>query len=757
MKSQKFNPYASVVFIAFLVSFFYFSPLMLGHLRGFSPELRFLGDLQVAGYPSFVLAREYAQEFIHYGMDLVTANGASSMFLRPNFGVYYPVQYLLLHTLGQFAFFSTPFLLFLMFIVNGTISITFSHLYIKRFLGLSASSALLCSVLYFAFTVQMYKQIPFYNVTSFFPAMLFVFGLALEKDERPNGMTMFWLSIPVLCLVTAGYLPIAIMAILIAYATNVIVLKKYALIHIMQVTLKMLPGLLLSVIYIGCLLWAVSIVPQLPKMPLSESLYYQDLSLTVKGFFSIFISAQPNDAGEAPHFKIGLPLILTYVVLFIHASRKKLEEAVSTVTICLIVFGLSIILSMGRPSGFAELFFYSVPALGSMHVYGRYMLITCFFLALGIAYLFNALGEERFQPCLTRWPAILVTLILLSCEFYPEFYLGRGMNVQQMLVELIYCGLILLAFNLQPIKRSIPVIILLLLLHQFSFMYQSVNWINFANPGNTSIDLTNQKDRKQRFIEFLLQNSSKNLVKYIDLTPEIEKPGGVQHNFPWHIEYTDGQRRIQSYMGYEQALSMQFEYAQRFSYFGQYSADYLRSTGVDYIIYDAKTRSKEAAFIDAVIDSSVPTMDIGHGYSVAKVIQGNLAVPQKSFDNGFFALSGLSNTATASGFQTDWHTFAKVNVDAPEAASLHLQIFPHKFWKYYLDGVEVMPVLSKDYAGSFPLSAGKHVFEMRYGFWPIKYFSYAHFLFAFAVLLISIGWLISRFKCIWLQPKQISA
>jgi hypothetical protein len=746
MRLLSFNQPSSAAWMALLVSILYFSPFMLGHLRGYQPELRFIGDLQIAGYPAFVLARDYALNFIHYGMDLATANGSSSMFLRPNFGIYYPVQYLLLHTLGQLYFLSTPFLMFLMFIINGTISITFSQLYIRRFLGLSPASALLCGVLYLAFTSQMYGQVTFFNVTSNFPPMLYALGFALEKKGRSDGKTMFWLSVPVLCLSTAGYLPIAVMAILVAYLTNVIVLKKYALHDLVKVGLQMLPGLLLSGTYIACLMWATRIVPMLPKLPLIESLYYQDLSLTVDGFYSVFLSAQPNDAGEAPHFKVGMPLILTYVLLFMHATSKKLDKVVSAVTACLMVFGLSTILAMGRWSGFAELFFYNVPALGTMHIYGRYMLITCFFLALGIAYLFNALADERFEPGHMRWPVILVTLGFLSCEFYPDFYSSRGMNVQLMLVELMYCGLILLAFNLHPIKRSIPLIIILLLLHQFSYTYQTTNWINLSTPGNTSIDLTNQKDRKQRFIDFLLQNSNKNLVKYVDLSPEIEKPGGIQQNFPWHIEYTDSQRRIQSYMGYEQGMSMQIEYAQKFSYYGLYSADYLRSSGVDYIVYDSKTRTKEAAFINAVIDAATPPMDLGYGYSVAKVNQSNLGVAPKSFDNGFFALSDPSGAAKAAGFKTDWHTFAKINVETPEPASLHLQIFPHKFWKYYLDGQEVTPALSKDHVGSFPIGVGKHVFEMRYGFWPIKYFSYAHFLFVFALMLLGTGWIISQVK-----------
>ncbi len=85
-------------------------------------------------------------------------------------------------------------------------------------------------------------------------------------------------------------------------------------------------------------------------------------------------------------------------------------------------------------------------------------------------------------------------------------------------------------------------------------------------------------------INYFYNNTDKQFIKYIDLSPEVEKPGGVPQNFPWFIRYDDDNpRRISSYMGYDQGLAQQLEYAQKFSYYGTYDKKYLIESGVDYV------------------------------------------------------------------------------------------------------------------------------------------------------------------------------
>jgi len=709
--------------------------MIIGDLRGYRPELRFLGDLHIAGFPSFILARNYALDFVTFGIDFVTSNGSSSFFLRPNFPSYYTPQFLLLNTAGHFQKLSSPLLFSILIYISGAISLIFSALYSKNILKMGLWSSMLCGAIFTTLISQQYGQIAFFNVAACFPAVLYTTALAFEKQ---NGATRkLLLSLPIVCIATGGYLPLAVMGIIVAYITNIVVLRKNIVTSSSIVLGNLYVGITLVAIYITCLLVAVRLVPSLPDGPLFESMYYQDLSLTMKGLFSIFVPALPRGGGEAPHFNVGLPLVICYLIAYSHARHNSRNTAIAFTSVCLLVFAFSIVLSMGRFSGLANIFFYTVPALGKMHAYGRYTLISSFFFALGLSYYINQIDNANIEKA-TNFPVMLVGVLLALCIFFPEFLDAKGINSIQLVIELIVCVMVILSFKLESTKQTTIALLVILTLHQASFTYVPTNWATHSNPGNTSIDLTVDRARMTRTVDFMLANSNKLLIKYIDLTPEVEKIGGVMHNFPWYVTRSTGDRRISSYMGYEQGLSMQFEYAQMFSYYGKYDSTYLKSTGVDYLIYDEKTKTKEYQFINSIVDDTLPPFDIGGGFWLVKVNAAKLNSTNSYLDNGLFKVSSVDQNSKASDFETNWYSFAKIKTESTKESTLNINIFPHKFWKYYINDVEINPVLSDKYQASFTVPAGTHTFSMEYSFWPIKIFSfgYVSFLITLLVLLL---------------------
>ncbi len=724
-----------IVLSALFICFILYSPFLMGHLRGYKPELRFLGDLQIAGYPSFIYARNLAMEYAFYGMDFLTANGSSSLFLRPNFGVYYLPQFILLNSIGHIKYLSDPFLFVILLYFNAVVCMIFTALFCSRMLKFNLLSSLFCGVLFTAFSAQTFGQITFLNVASIFPAVLYSFFVAADEKLSLKGRLI--LSIPLISIVTGGYLPIALMGVVVAFGTFLVLHNKDRAESLKAFFINLFPGILLSFLYVSCLLVAVSIVPQIPKIPLGESLFYQDLSITAKGLISIFFPPLQRDGAEAPHFLIGLPLIICYLVAFKHAKVYNRQPDISFTAACLIIFLLSIVLSMGRFSGLAGLFFYSIPALGTMHAYGRYMLIFSFFFALGIGYYFSKINDNEIVVPNSIY--LIIILMIASCILFPEFISSKGINIIQLEIEILYCVLILLCLNLGSIRKVMFGIIIVVASQQASFIYAPINWINLSNPGNTSIDLLNNQSRKNALIEYMLVNSKKKLIKYIDLTPEIEKHGGVQHNFPWHIKYNNSERRISSYMGYEQGLSMQLEYAQRFSYFGKYDAEYLKSSGVDFIVYDEKTLVKENLFIKELEDREVKRLDIGYGYFISKVNHVNLQSADEVFNNGLIKIISKNSDLKVEKFQTNWRSFISVSLASEGSSSLSFLMFPHKFWKFYVDGNEVQPQLSVNNLASFEIPAGSHNFKIKYSFNGIKYFAFIYIVFILLTIFLIIG------------------
>jgi hypothetical protein len=197
MKTIKLNENQKLIAYGLIICLFIYSPFIIGDIRGYRPELRFFGDLHIAGFPSFVLARSYALDFVVFGIDFVTSNGSSSFFLRPNFPAYYVPQFLLLNTVGHFEKLSTPLLFSLLIYINGSVSLIFSALYSKNILKMGFWSSILCGALFTTFISQQYGQVAFFNVVAFFPAALYSIALAFDKQDGATRKLL--LSLPIVC------------------------------------------------------------------------------------------------------------------------------------------------------------------------------------------------------------------------------------------------------------------------------------------------------------------------------------------------------------------------------------------------------------------------------------------------------------------------------------------------------------------------------------------------------------------------------
>jgi len=265
-----------------------------------------------------------------------------------------------------------------------------------------------------------------------------------------------------------------------------------------------------------------------------------------------------------------------------------------------------------------------------------------------------------------------------------------------------------------------------------------------SNKGNTSIDIVHNETRMNGLINYFYNNTDKQFIKYIDLTPEVEKPGGVPQNFPWFIRYDDdNKRRISSYMGYDQGLAQQLKYAQKFSYYGTYDKAYLLESGVDYVIYDQKTKEKEKEWLSKVVDKSVGEYDIGHGYFAVKILQKKSDTNAKIFDNGIFKTLTEDPDFIPGTLETNWSSEIIFNTNSSKPQTVYFQLFPHKYWKYELNGDSIPMQITSSNLAYFNIPPGKNVLKISYSNLSNKVFVYGYMG---LILLICLIWVRNYIK-----------
>jgi hypothetical protein len=720
----------------------FYSPFLISSLRGYQPEFRFLGDLHLAGFPLFVQLGKYFSQYTYFGIDFFTANGSSSLFIRPNVPAFYPPQ-LILETLirTNSNINSAKLFLFQIWAV-GFIGMFFTALWMKSFAKLSIYQSIFGGAIYIGVVTYVYSQPGFLYVVLTLPVLIYCFSYGLERETNTSQKIL--LSLPIVSIITAGYLPIGIMAYCIGLVGVIFIAQRISNEKLDYKSLLFinLIGLFVVFFYLVTIINVVSIVPAVPKSPLTEWIFFDQLSLTLRGAMSIFFGSIPNDSGEAPHFRLGLPFILLLYIGYEKLSKPSYENSKNIFIACLLLTGMALLMSMGKVSGLADMFFYTVPGLGGMHIYARYLLTTVFFLVFALSLGLSNIEDDKTN---LKIPILVISIASLILIFFPDVLIKNQISPLMLFIEILISFLLIVALRIKGDDKKFIILIPLLLAHQGSFTYLQTNWMTGENPGPSYIDVVNSPARTNALVDYMFNNSEKLLVKYIDITPEIEKKGGVPQNFPWSIRYKEGERRrISSYMGYEQGLSMQLEYAQRFSYFGKYDKNYLVDSGVDFMIFNSATKIKEGEWLTQVIDPQIPVLSLGYDFFVAKIKEVNRGTSVPVISNGIFNIYTSAGPFSINNFKNNWSSSIELDFESQGPSILRLNLFPHKYWTYSIDGNVVIPKLSQSGLAEFELPAGIHIFKMSYVNYSNFIFLWIYFIYLLAIFLIFIRFFIIK-------------
>lgn len=703
---------------AIVLSTIFFSP----YLFTANPQFNFFGDVAILYFPQFVEGYHMANSGALAGIDFLTGNGSTAYFLRPNIPVYYP-PYQLTYALFHFETIEALARAFVFIVYAHSILAAYYCMQVgRKFFKMEQGTSILFSVLYFgAISYYAFTAPPFYYVAALFPFLLY---FALQSVEKTGWWRMSLHSFPYLIVFLSGYLPLDVNAVLIALLFAVVYFwqnkndetKKFGLLLIRLFAPVALASVVVLTLYLAMFLYH----KQVPGV--AEGVWHSahQFSLESKDIFALLSRSFPssNPGTGAPFVRLGLAPV--FLLVLAYSQRKKLAITpldANIIALSLLIFSFYLLLSFGTATGLPDLFYFVLPVIGKMHMYGRYLLIASFFFYLAVAISFKYLVQIRSELPIGRWLTVLV-LMMFVAEGCSEISHPEWINLKLLVIELLMIGLMLISLIAkQNFYVFAGVIGVSFLMHASNFNSYT-NLFNQVAVGPYKNDVAFSPERRESLSKYFKQNSNKFLIKYVDITPGIEKPNGVILNFPWIVR---DKLMLSNYMGYEPHMAVDRDYMTEFPYpyYGKINVPWLLRTGADFVIYNQSAWVIHSAELEQWIDKNVPELDLWYGYKVAKLKDASGLpeyMPERhvgDFDNGIVRVANASGTAVVTGFETDFVSHLSFKVDSPLPVAIRYQLFPNKMMALYVDGERISTIL-KDGLLEFTLPAGQHRVEYNY-------------------------------------------
>jgi hypothetical protein len=717
----------------------FFSPLLLSP----NPQVNFFADLYNLYFPQFVEGYHLAKNGTFAGIDFLTNNGASAYFLRPNIPVFYPVYQLIFF----FFHFETieglarAFVALLYF--HSVLAVYFCMTVGRKYFQMNMASSLLLAILYFGAIARSYPIVPFYFVASLFPIMLY---FALRSVEETAWWRLVLYSFAYVLVFLSGYLPIDVNAILLALLFSIVYFWRNPNGNIktvfVQLTRLFVPVALASLVVFPIYLAIMQYHALVPGVPTGVWHTAHELSYQSKDIFALFsrafVASRPGL--EFPSVIVGLAPVLLLALAFTLRKKIALNQVEARIMgVSIFIFVSYLLLAFGPASGLPDLFYFLVLGIGKMHMYGRFLMVASFFFFVTSAIVFRHLVNMRAELPIGQY-LIAIFLVLFAVHGYSLYSQSDSIQPQVLVIELLMIILIVFAMSSrQSFYPYAAVIAVPFLIHAANFN-SYINTFNSSSPPPYKNTVVFNSERRDSLRNYFKQYSDKKLIKFADITASIEKLDGVMANYPWLAQDT---AKLSNYVGYELHTSIDRDYADRF-WFGKTNVPWLLRTGADFVIYDSAAWNIFAGELGPWINHDVPELDIGYGYKAAKLKDASGLVdyiPGRTpgdFDNGIVRVSNSIGTATVSGFETDFASHVRFQVESTLAVSIRYLLFPNKLMELRVDGKR-SDVILKDGLLDISLPPGRHQIEYQYKNRLHQFFIIEYIL--YIVLLLSIlGW-----------------
>ncbi len=701
------------VLSAVVLTSIFFLPFLLdgfGRTAGFL----YLGDVVNLWLPQIATIFDANKNYIFQGVDLYTQGGASDIFLRPNLLTHSPLIFFASQVFDLENEHSLFRLTFSIHVLYTYLANYYLHKLCEKFLGFPRILAIFATIAYTfsVTTIRAYGFTPFLLSALIFPAFLYI---VLDHQEKKSWSHVLGASF----LVTLG-------------------------LHTGYVTFS---ALILLLTALFSIVWQFYIAPK-PGKNLLQKLYcarpfllacFVHLPLYLAYFYRIrtFITMGKVSLAEAAHNHALVPSeifgLLTHTVSyqnvyieqqivwgmlacailglsFIFLRKADLEGMTYRlfVTNAAFYFG-SILVMYGVNTAASDLFYYAVPAIGEMHYYQRYLVVTSLFFWLDIAILLSALVKKIDRE---NGP-LGIKLVAFSCAFLA-FVVVSAVHVGKLQIEQLFVTELLLSvgfvfslllFRPAAIIAYASVVSLVVPLACFYNFSRSEIWTP-TFQAHENIVFNNEENEK--LINYFRQNSSKEIIKYVDLVDGLNT-GYLPKNYPWWVRHKVS---LSSYVGYDMHLASHRDYQRLFvtsrdpvttavSYSGV-DWEWLEKTGAEFAVYETKQMDPTIA---SHVDISGPSLDLSHGLRVAR-LRASEKGSNSIFDNGYLRLTS-GGVGTVADFKTNQFGSFNLSVDLKKEGKLTYLFWPNQNLKLSIDGVDTAWE-NQDGLFTASLPAGRH-------------------------------------------------
>jgi hypothetical protein len=720
--------YRAVAFaVSLFATFIYFFPALRG--LGLNAGHTLDHDLYFAWVPGMRVAHKFLASGQFQAMDWSVANGSTPFFLRPNFPNYHPLAFLVSAVVNLSSVQRISFAVTLIQAIHGFLSCYFSFRLCTRYLRMDGYVAAFVAVGY-TFSTQMTRGMLIFPYSMIAMTVPMAVYLALDAAILPSMRRTVLASVPVVSILLAGYVPLAMTAIglaAIGIAVWFLVLQDCVETRKEKLTLT----------FRG---WIPLVLGSFVVFP-----YYVAIWLNLRAVLRL-VSDFLVYPGPWTEFTlhwgvIGLAIVILYVVSFDpsasqEAFRKKLFLG------CLIAYVFFMLIIYGEDSVFSAMMFYFVPLIGHMHVYQRYLLFAQFFLAIIFQLMLeNAAAKTGRSAAKTLFfVSTLVLVIVAHIAFFGnQPWKDPDIN-EHFVLECLLTTIFL--FVVVSFDRRVA----LLTATVFMGALATDPFWEASRPDHTYVKMSAKHIAMQPALlssaaDFMVRNSGKRLTKYHNVSPFFF--GFVDQNVPWFV---DRDVKLSNYQSYDMHVSTPRPYVLKMhstvtsryiSSLDRPDWEWMRQTGADFIIFDPANPDNDPR-IREFVDMSDPeqVFTLPDQSVIARLRFPPLNGPRVVADNGYVRLRAGAPAGIRS-FSTDDGTYMRAVVESNRPSLLEYEFWPHRDIRVEVNGQRVQ--FKRNSAGLpyVDLPAGRSDVAILYRNWWVTafgatYLAYALLIFALA-------------------------
>lgn len=717
-------------------------------------------DMHLAMYPVLTRIQKFFETGNFYGIDFTTFNGASDFFLRANMPGYYLFNWLIIPLSYLFSM-RTAFAMFHMIhifiycIFSQKLCIKFFGL--NRYLSLAVVSSYLWIVLFETWTTQFF-------LIAVFTLPLLYFSLMVLEDNQ-----WIWYMIASLFYVfvfTCGYVTLSVALV----AINVVVVLGYThaagRLDFKKIIKILIPPLLATIVCLGYYLQMLDYSNNVAKAEtaIADAFFYKQ---GLKDLLKIISRNIVSVAGTEQTIIVTIGIV--WFVILIACVKGRVFDKMGKLHKWCFGFGVCAyimvwLISLCGSTAVGILFYSLVPVLGSMHIPMRYLIILMPYLfialAIGMQYLPDKSGDVFYKK--GAYVLAVLGLVYLVGSRYIDF--SRLISSSdEFLLEIIASALVLAGFYYKGLRDNK----ILLLWSGIMIFYAVGNYYDsneVAAPANRfeQRSITYNDNLIEWLDDYVGTLPEREVYKYIAYDSEENVPITIPCNYGW---YNYSKYNLCNYIGYNVALAIPDDYKYVSGWFNVPDWEYVLSTRGDFIVLDQEALDDNMELFTEIIDWDKP---VGGFDGTRMLFSLNKYLPLlysdyingenngdssrikdefNSLDNGYFYSPDLTNDNIID-FYCNEATRLQLSFEAKGDTRWSLLMYPNRYYKYYIDGEEINPMIYKKQAYFNVDGGGIHEIRVEYDNPGAK-----------VIVIIFIGYYILCFVCcvvyiaMWLKKR----